>query len=108
MSEPSGLLASTWSPRSPSLLVIRISYRNEGSLGKTGLGEKGVSLAVGNKYEGGDSSGGLAGRREPHVLQLGSYALAQQPRWPPSLSLIPLGSALMDPFHLSGCTADNG
>lgn len=52
-----------------------------------------MSLAMGNKYEGGDSSGGLAGRREPHVLQLGSYALAQQPRWPPSLSPLSLSVA---------------
>lgn len=108
MSEPSVLLASTWSPHSPSLLVIRISYRNESALCKTGLGENGVSLAMGNKYKGGNSSGGLEERREPHVLQLDSYALAQQPRWPPSLSIIPLGSALMDPFHLSSCAADNG
>lgn len=96
------------SPHSQSLLVIRISYRNESAFCKTGLGEKGVSLATGNKYKGGNSSGGLEGRHEPHVLQLDSYALAQQPRWPPSLSIIPLGCALMDPFHLSGCAADKG
>lgn len=89
MSEPSVLLASTWSPRSPSLLLRRLSYRNESALCKTGLGEKGMSLAMGNKYKRGDSSGGLEGRREPHVLQLGSYALGQQPRCPPpSMSLL--------------------
>lgn len=43
---------------------------------------------MGEEYEGGNSSRGFKAGSEPHVLQLDSYTLVQQPRSPPSLSTL--------------------